>query len=50
LSVKVLRSDATAAPDYINAMFNLALLLQQNGAYAEAAISGRIAFANLLTG
>jgi hypothetical protein len=31
---------AAVAPDYADAMFNLALLLQRTNQYAEAAISG----------
>jgi tetratricopeptide (TPR) repeat protein len=36
-AVECLRKALVVAPDYIDAMFNLALLLQQKGAYAEAA-------------
>ena len=35
-----------AAPEYIDAMFNLALLLQRKGAYGEAADYWRRYFAN----
>jgi tetratricopeptide (TPR) repeat protein len=36
-AIECLRKALVVAPDYIDAMFNLALLLQRNGAYAEAA-------------
>jgi tetratricopeptide (TPR) repeat protein len=36
-AVECLRKALLGAPDYIDAMFNLALLLQRKGAYAEAA-------------
>ena len=36
-AVECLRKTLVAAPEYIDAMFNLALLLQRKGAFAEAA-------------
>jgi tetratricopeptide (TPR) repeat protein len=36
-AVECLRKPLLVAPDYIDAMFNLALLLQRKGAYEEAA-------------
>jgi tetratricopeptide (TPR) repeat protein len=36
-AIECLRKALGVAPDYIDAMFNLALLLQRKGAYAEAA-------------
>ena len=36
-AVECLRKALLVAPDYIDAMFNLALLLQRKGEYAEAA-------------
>jgi tetratricopeptide (TPR) repeat protein len=37
VAVECLRKALLVAPDYIDAMFNLALLVERNGAYAEAA-------------
>ena len=36
-AIECLRKALVVAPDYIDAMFNLALLLLQKGSYAEAA-------------
>jgi tetratricopeptide (TPR) repeat protein len=36
-AVECLRKALLVAPDYIDAMFNLALLLQRKGSFAEAA-------------
>jgi hypothetical protein len=38
-AIECLRKALVVAPDYIDAMFNLALLLQRKGSYAEAARS-----------
>ena len=35
-----LRKALVVSPDYVDAMFNLALLLQRKGAYAEAPQNG----------
>ena len=40
-AIECLRKSLQAAPDYVDAMFNLALLLQRKNEYAEAAIYWR---------
>jgi len=40
-AIECLRESLKAAPDYADAMFNLALLLQRRNEYAEAAIYWR---------
>ena len=40
-AVQCLRKALVVAPDYLDAIFNLALMLQRKGAYAEAAVYWR---------
>jgi tetratricopeptide (TPR) repeat protein len=45
-AIECLRKALVVAPDYIDAVFNLALLLQRKGSYAEAADYWRRYLAN----
>jgi hypothetical protein len=46
IAIQSLRKALVVAPDYVDAMFNLALLLQRKGAYPEAADYWRQYLAN----